>query len=106
VTSPRIKNPKIPKALNDIVLHALAAEPSARYQRAADVLHDILALRDAPVRRVRRAGAGGTATADEHVSEIQSRLKARETPPGSFCWHCRKPLQARTAKCPFCGEAQ
>jgi serine/threonine protein kinase len=106
VTSPRIKNPKIPKALNDIVLHALAPEPSARYQRAADVLHDILALRDAPVRRVRRVGAAGTATADQDVSEIQSRLKARETPQAGFCWHCRKPLQARTAKCPFCGENQ
>jgi serine/threonine-protein kinase len=106
VTSPRIKNPKIPKALNDIVLHALAPEPSARYQRAADVLTDILALRDAPVRRVRRSGAGGTATADDHVSEIQSRLKARETPQGRFCWHCRKPLQARTATCPFCRESQ
>src|SRR5687767_2871464 len=92
VTAPRLKNPKIPKVLNDIVLRALAPEPTARYQRAADVLNDILALRDAPVRRVRRAGASGTVTADEHVSEIQSRLKARETPQASFCWHCRKPL--------------
>jgi serine/threonine-protein kinase len=106
VTSPRIKNPKIPKALNDIVLKALAPDPPSRYQRAADVLTDILALRDVPVRRVRRAGAAGTATADEHVSEIQSRLKARETPQARFCWHCRKPLQARTAVCPFCRENQ
>jgi eukaryotic-like serine/threonine-protein kinase len=106
VTAPRLKNPKIPKAINDIVLRTLAPDPSARYQRAADVLHDILALRDAPVRRVRRTGTAGAATADEHVSEIQSRLKARETPQARFCWHCRKPLQARTAKCPFCGESQ
>ena len=105
VTAPRLKNPKIPKAINDIVLRALAPDPTVRYQRAADVLHDILALRDAPVRRVRRVGSGA-ATADEHVSDIQSRLKARETPQASFCWHCRKPLQARTAKCPFCGENQ
>jgi serine/threonine-protein kinase len=106
VTAPRIKNPKIPKAINDLVLRALAPEPLARYQRAADVLTDILAFRDTPVRSVRRTRGAGTATADEHVSEIQSRLKARETPQGSFCWHCRKPLQARTASCPFCGEAQ
>jgi len=38
--------------------------------------------------------------------EIQLRLRARKTPQASFCWHCRKPLQARTAKCPFCGETQ
>jgi serine/threonine-protein kinase len=106
VTAPRLKNPKVPKPINDIVLRALAPEPPARYQRAADVLNDILAFRDTPVRSVRRARGAGTATAEDHVSEIQSRLKARETPQASFCWHCRKPLQARTAKCPFCGETQ
>jgi len=106
VTAPRLKNPKIPKAINDIVLRALAPEPSARYQRAADVMNDILAFRDTPVRPLRRSRSANVATADDHVSEIQSRLKARETPQASFCWHCRKPLQARTAKCPFCGENQ
>ena len=106
VTAPRLKNPKIPKAINDIVLRALAAEPSARYQLAADVMNDILAFRDTPVRPLRRSRSANVATADDHVSEIQSRLKARETPQASFCWHCRKPLQARTAKCPFCGETQ
>jgi serine/threonine-protein kinase len=106
ITAPRLKNPKIPKIINDIVLRALAADPIARYQRAADILSDILAVRDAPARPLRRARVAGTATAEEHVSEIQSRLKARETPPATFCWHCRKPLQARTAKCPFCGENQ
>jgi serine/threonine-protein kinase len=104
LTSPRLKNPKIPKAINDIVLRAMAPELTTRYQRASEVLNDLLAARE-PVtagRRVRRSVARG----DEAVSEIQSRLKARATPQASFCWHCRKPLQARTAKCPFCGEAQ
>jgi serine/threonine-protein kinase len=106
VTAPRLKNPKIPKAINDIVLRTLAPDPTARYQRAADVLSDILSFRDAPVRPIRRARAAGAATAEDPVSDIQSRLKARETQQGRFCWHCRKPLQARTATCPFCGEAQ
>ena len=106
LTAPRIKNPKIPKAINDIVLHALAPEPSARYQRPGDVLNDILAFRDTPVRAVRRTRVAGAATTDDHVSEIHSRLKARETPQARFCWHCRKPLQARTSTCPFCGESQ
>ena len=106
VTAPRLKNPKIPKAINDIVLRALAPDPTARYQRAADVLNDVLAARAPAPRRAVRSGATGAATADENVSDIQSRLKARETPLARFCWHCRKPLQARTAKCPFCGENQ
>ena len=41
------ENPKIPKAVNDIVLKAMAPEISARYQRASDLLGDILAARDA-----------------------------------------------------------
>jgi eukaryotic-like serine/threonine-protein kinase len=106
VTAPRLKNPKIPKAINDIVLRAMAPDPTARYQRAADVLNDVLAARAPAPRRAVRSGATGAATADENVSDIQSRLKAREAPQARFCWHCRKPLQARTAKCPFCGESQ
>jgi serine/threonine protein kinase len=105
VTAPRLKNPKIPKAINDIVLRALAPDPTTRYQRAADVLNDLLAARAPAPRRVVRGGTAA-ATADENVSDIQSRLKARETPQARFCWHCRKPLQARTLKCPFCGENQ
>ena len=103
VKAPRLKNARIPRVLNDIVLKALAPDISGRYQRAGDLLDDVLAIRESAPRKPARAG---TAAADEHVSEIQSRLKARETPQPSFCWHCRKPLQARTAKCPFCGETQ
>jgi hypothetical protein len=42
----------------------------------------------------------------EEVQDIQNRLKAREAPQPRFCWHCRKPLHARSDRCPFCGEAQ
>jgi len=99
VTAPRVKNNRIPKAVNDSVLKALAADPTHRYQRASDLLTDLLA--STPRRR-----AGVSAPKEANVAEIQSRLRARETPQRGFCWHCRKPLQARTAKCPFCGEAQ
>ena len=37
VTPPRVKNSKIPKAVNDIVLKALAADVTQRYQRASDL---------------------------------------------------------------------
>jgi serine/threonine protein kinase len=100
VTPPRLKNSRIPKAINDIVLKALAADPTQRYQRAADLLTDLLASANAPRRRA------ASAARDAGVGDFQARLRARETPQASFCWHCRKPLQARTAKCPFCGENQ
>src|ERR1700731_2501920 len=38
LTAPRLKNPKIPKAISDIVLKAMAPEVHARYQRASQLL--------------------------------------------------------------------
>jgi len=108
VTAPRLKNPKIPKAISDIVVKALAPEIHARYQRAGDLMDDVLAARGAGPRRTPRSAAAGEpgAAVGEEVQEIHSRLKAREAPQPRFCWHCRKPLHARSARCPFCGEAQ
>jgi serine/threonine-protein kinase len=104
-SAPRVKNPKIPKAINDIVLKAMAPEIPARYQRAGDLLDDVLAARDSGPRRAPRATPGPHGTPDE-AQDIQTRLKAREAPQPRFCWHCRKPLHARSDRCPFCGEAQ
>jgi serine/threonine-protein kinase len=107
VIAPRLKNARIPKAINDIVLRALAPDLTVRYQRASELLDDLLAAREPVARRasVRRTPSA-IAGSDENVADIQSRLKAREAPQPRFCWHCRKPLQARTAKCPFCNESQ
>jgi eukaryotic-like serine/threonine-protein kinase len=93
VTPPRLKNRAIPKVINDIVLRALSPDLTVRYPRAGDVMKDVLATREDMI--VRRG-----------ADDIQVRLKARQIPQAKFCWHCSKPLQARTAKCPFCGEAQ
>ena len=109
VTAPRLKNPRIPKAVNDIVLKAMAPEIGARYQRPSDLLGDILALgRDASSRRPGQVLAAEPAAASvgSHMQDIHTRLRAREAPQPRFCWHCRKPLHARSDTCPFCGEAQ
>jgi serine/threonine protein kinase len=112
VTPPRVKNGRIPKAINDIVMKALAADVKYRYQRASDLLEDVLAGTAVP----RAPGSGSRDPKNVRVlhpgslvpdaEEIHSRLRARETPQASFCWHCRKPLHARSDRCPFCGEAQ
>jgi serine/threonine protein kinase len=104
VTPPRLRNPKIPKAINDIVMKAMAPEISARYQRAGELLDDVLAVRGG--RRTPRSAATAVDHGFEQVHDIQNRLKSRETPAPRFCWHCRKPLHARSSRCPFCGEAQ
>jgi eukaryotic-like serine/threonine-protein kinase len=109
VSPPRLKNPSIPKPINDIVMKAMAPDPSQRYQRATDLMEDVLAARSTtrtpPAGALPRAAASGRTGRDDAQS-IQSRLRAREAPAARFCWHCRKPLHARTDRCPFCGEPQ
>jgi serine/threonine-protein kinase len=117
--APRLKNPKVPKSINAIVLKALAPDIHNRYQRATDLLDDVLAARSprptprAAGRRsaeVHGAEVGGpeprSVPAGDEPDDIQTRLRAREAPQARFCWHCRKPLHARTDRCPFCGEKQ
>ena len=98
---PRLRNNAIPKNVSDIVMRALASDISARYQHAGDLLEDLLAARPGAVTRSGRPHAK-----PEEPSDLQTRLRAREAPPARFCWHCRKPLHARTDRCPFCGEEQ
>jgi eukaryotic-like serine/threonine-protein kinase len=112
VSSPRLKNPSIPKTISDIVLRAMAPQVADRYQRASDLLQDVLAERQAaqprrvPAGESPRTETAATRAGREDARAIQSRLRAREAPVARFCWHCRKPLHARTDNCPFCGEKQ
>ncbi|CAN5778006.1 hypothetical protein BH24ACI5_BH24ACI5_05680 [soil metagenome] len=108
VSPPRLKNPSIPKAISDIVMKALAPDVASRYQRATDLMEDVLAAR-ASTRRPQAGGKGetpGARTLRDDSQGIQNRLRAREAPAARFCWQCRKPLHARTDRCPFCNEKQ
>jgi serine/threonine-protein kinase len=102
----RSVNPRVPRVLNDVVMKAMAPDIAARYQRASELLDDILAFRGAK-RRSSTSSPSAPATASvSQTEEIHARLRARETPQARFCWHCRKPLHARSDRCPFCGETQ
>ena len=110
-TAPRLHNPKIPKAISDIVLKAMAPDIPARYSRAHDLLDAILAARiPAAGRRpwpaAGRASGATSAREREPGKDIRERLRAREAQAGRFCWQCGKPLHARAGTCPFCGETQ
>jgi serine/threonine-protein kinase len=109
VSPPRLKNPSIPKSISDIVMRAMAPEITARYQRAPELLADVLTARATQTRRIPQpakpdpaASRGGR----EDPHGIQTRLRARDAPAARFCWQCRKPLHARADRCPFCGESQ
>jgi eukaryotic-like serine/threonine-protein kinase len=110
VSAPRLRNPRIPKRINEIVMKAIAPAVEARYQRAGDLLNDLLSARAKTatpiVARTASSRTSPVATQPEDNQHLQDRLRARETPQPRFCWHCRKPLHARSPRCPFCGEAQ
>ncbi len=92
-TPPKLRNSQVPREISDIVMKAISADLGARYQRASELLEDL-------------ATAGDIDHKATELDDIRKRLKAREVPKKGFCWHCRKPLHARSDTCPFCGEAQ
>jgi eukaryotic-like serine/threonine-protein kinase len=92
-TPPKLRNSQVPREISDIVMKAISADLGARYQRASELLEDL-------------ATAGDIDHKATELEDIRKRLKAREVPKRGFCWHCRKPLHARSDTCPFCGEAQ
>lgn len=109
VRPPRMCNPEVPKALNDVVMKALAPELSMRYQRAAELLND-LEEASAPTPRLaaapdRHADPPPRETARARVHATPRRLRTDPASSGRFCLRCRKPLHARADRCPFCGES-
>jgi serine/threonine-protein kinase len=92
-TPPRLRNSQIPKEISDIAMKAIAPEVPERYQRASELLEDLLTAADIDHKAT-------------ELDDIRKRLKARDVPKRGFCWHCRKPLHARADTCPFCGEGQ
>src|SRR6516164_3429189 len=76
-TGPRLKNPKIPKAIDNIVLKAMAPDIRSRYQRASELLDDVLAIRNLDRRQARRTPPLGTPRSDaDHAPEdLPLRLK-------------------------------
>jgi eukaryotic-like serine/threonine-protein kinase len=114
VTAPRLRNSAVPRRINDIVLKAMAPDVAGRYQKASDLIDELLDSRSAVRRpagelREHAAAAGSPALprgGDADLAGIQARLRARDVPVPRFCWKCRKALASRAHRCPFCNEAQ
>jgi serine/threonine-protein kinase len=107
VAPPRVRNPAIPVAVEEVVMRALRPDVAGRYQRAEELLHDILRTRP-EIRSTRPAPAAAAQAAAVAAPAITPRSPFRTRPvaAGRFCWNCRKPLPARGGRCPFCGESQ
>jgi serine/threonine-protein kinase len=119
VSPVRRRNTAVPQAIDDVVMRALSPDVATRYQHPEELLSDILAARSEVIRRAPTAaamtpagpspaGRGPRSTPTPTPSErpLPARHRTREIASSRFCWHCRKPLPARAATCPFCGEHQ
>ena len=109
VRPPRLRNRSIPRALDDVVMTALAPELSNRYRRAAEMLDDL----EHAARGVRRSTPGSHRPGEPVPTGgngaragAATRRSARPNPSSAqFCPLCHKPLHARASRCPFCGES-
>jgi serine/threonine protein kinase len=91
ITPPRIRNSKIPREIDEIIMRCLASKVEERYQRGSEVIRVLSALK-------------GKETEREEIVDILSRIKAREQTKTGLCWNCRRPLPLKTKSCPHCGE--
>ena len=106
VTPPRLKNPKIPKAINDIVLRAMAPEirPTAISARRTCSTTLLAAREPAPRRAGRRDG--GTADGRRERGGDPVAPQGARNAAAALLLALPQAAPGRTAKCPFCGEAQ
>jgi hypothetical protein len=107
VSPPRTRNTRMPQRINDIIMRAMAPDVAARYQRAGELLEDLLRATDRTPARLTAERPAQPPAAPRTDPAPAPWPRPRDTPPQPrFCWNCRKPLHARSDRCPFCGEAQ
>ncbi|MEA2005225.1 MAG: serine/threonine-protein kinase [Acidobacteriota bacterium] len=93
ITPPRLKNNKIPKEIDRIIMKCLSSKIEDRYRRASEIIREVSLFK-------------GKDSAKHEIDDILRRIKAREQVEKSkLCWNCRRPLPYKTKKCPHCGEA-
>jgi serine/threonine protein kinase len=91
ITPPRLKNMKIPRELDEIIMKCLASKVEDRYQRPSEILRALSDIRGEKHRK-------------SEIEDILGRIRAREPSTSEFCWNCRRPLPPRAKACPYCGE--
>ena len=91
ITPPRLRNSKIPREIDEIIMTCLASKVEDRYRKPAELIHALGTLRKR----------------DEKLPEIadmMSRIRARDQSKKELCWNCRRPLPMKSRTCPHCGE--
>jgi serine/threonine protein kinase len=92
ITPPRMKNPRLPRDLDSVIMTCLAVKVEDRYQRPSEVSRALVALK-------------GEKPEKTDLDDILGRIRARDIAPSAACWNCRRQLPPRTKVCPYCGES-
>lgn len=92
ITPPRLKNNKIPKEIDKVIMKCLSSKLEDRYQKAFEVMKDLTKFK-------------GKDTVKTEIDDIRGRIKARERNKSGLCWNCRRHLPHKTTHCPYCGES-
>jgi len=92
ITPPRLKNTRIPRLLDEVIMKCLAASAEARFARPAEIAYALAGIRDEKPMKA-------------EIDDILGRIRAREHVGVEYCWNCHRPLPIRAKSCPYCGES-
>jgi len=92
ITPPRLKNMRIPREIDELIMKCLASKIEDRFQRPFEIIRALTEIR-------------GEKPQKNELDDILGRIRAREpvTTP-MICWNCRRHLPVRAKTCPYCGE--
>lgn len=92
IKPPRVRDNRIPKEINEIIMKCLSSKIEDRYQKASEIIRHLAAFK-------------GKDSKKSEIDDILGRIKAREKTTPAECWNCRRPLPLKSKTCPHCGEA-
>jgi len=91
ITPPRLKNNKVPKEVDKVIMKCLSSKIEERYKKASEIMKDLSRFK-------------GKDTESSEIDDIWGRIKARERIKNEKCWNCRRSLPYKSKSCPYCGE--
>lgn len=91
ITPPRMKSNRIPKEIDELIMHCLVPRVEHRIQRASEIIRRLEMIK-------------GEKDRTSELEDIMMRIKARESQRAGVCWNCRRPLPIKSFQCPHCGE--
>jgi serine/threonine protein kinase len=91
ITPPRLKNNRIPKEIDVIIMKCLSKKLEDRYQKASEIIRDLAKFKGKDAKK-------------SDIDDIWGRIRAREVKSDKQCWNCRRPLHHKATQCHHCGE--